>query len=88
MKLYVEVFPFGVLKKKFTSPHLTVKVFKRRILDSCSVASRLGCWNRGTRVGVRQVQPRVLTWDDFLREYHDKYALTVYKRENVRSSLS
>ena len=23
----------------------------------------------------------MLTWDDFLREYHDKYALTVYKRE-------
>ena len=27
------------------------------------------------------VQPPVLTWDDFHWEYHDKYALTVYKRK-------
>ena len=27
------------------------------------------------------VQPPVLTWDDFLREYHEKYTPAVYKRE-------
>ena len=27
------------------------------------------------------VQPPVLTWDDFLREYHEKYVPVVYKRE-------
>ena len=27
------------------------------------------------------VQPPVLSWDDFLREYHEKYTPAVYKRE-------
>ena len=34
------------------------------------------------------VQPPVLTWDDFLREYHEKYTPAVYKRENAESLLA
>ena len=33
------------------------------------------------------VQPPVLTWDDFLREYYEKYALAVYKREKRREFI-
>ena len=33
------------------------------------------------------VQPPVLTWDDFLREYHEKYAPSVYKREKRREFI-
>ena len=33
------------------------------------------------------VQPPVLTWDDFLREYHEKYAPSVYKKEKRREFI-
>ena len=33
------------------------------------------------------VQPPVLTWDDFLREYHDKYTPSVYKKEKRREFI-
>ena len=29
----------------------------------------------------------MLTWNDFLQEYHDKYAPTVYKREKCREFI-
>ena len=32
MKVYIEVFPFEVLKKKISSPHFTVKVLKDKFL--------------------------------------------------------
>ena len=33
------------------------------------------------------VQPPVLNWDDFLREYHDKYTPTVFKNEKRKEFI-
>ena len=33
------------------------------------------------------VQPPVLTWDHFLREYHDKYTPTVFKNETRKEFI-
>ena len=44
-------------------------------------------YNWWKTVPQSRVQPPVLTWDDFLREYHEKYAPAVYKKEKRREFI-